>query len=168
MSEQQFEELNSSELAELARKKFGRREGSLNRTSLLKILSGEKIAPTKEERIGLVLEKMTGLPQEKRGAEFRICAAVYNPHEGTYLIANGVERGVLLEAPANGAEGFGYDPIFLVPEYGKTLSELGPTMKNSMSHRYLALQAIRPTLLQLRDGILAHLKQKNKIELKLN
>jgi hypothetical protein len=60
MSEQQFEELNSSELAELARKKFGRREGSLNRTSLLKILSGEKIAPTKEEETRKKLQIFVG------------------------------------------------------------------------------------------------------------
>lgn len=50
MSEQnEYSELNNSELAELARKKFGRREVSLNRENLLKILLGEKIPPTKEE-----------------------------------------------------------------------------------------------------------------------
>ena len=58
-----------------------------------------------------------------------------------------------------GDEGFGYDPIFLVPEYNKTLAEIGQITKNTMSHRYKALQAIRPVLLNLQRSIQDHRKQ---------
>jgi len=67
----------------------------------------------------------------------------------------GVLDGYITDRP-RGEEGFGYDPVFLVPEQGKTLAELGPTLKNSLSHRYKALQAMRPIILKLRDNILKH------------
>ena len=98
-----------------------------------------RIASTKEERIQLVLQKLQGVEEEKRGAEFRICVAVYNPHEKTFLVANAVERGRILSAPASGVEGFGYDPIFYVPSIQKTYAELGVQEKNEISHRGKAL-----------------------------
>lgn len=101
-----------------------------------------RIADTKEDRIALVLEKMKEVPKENRGAEFRICAAFYNPHEHTYLIAEGIERGELLEAPAKGADGFGYDPIFYVPRVEKTYAELSVQEKNEISHRGKALSKL--------------------------
>ena len=72
---------------------------------------------------------------------------------GATLTVEGRLDGYFTDRP-RGEDGFGYDPIFLVPEEGKTLAEMGPTQKNALSHRFKALQAIRPTLLNLRRSIL--------------
>ena len=75
--------------------------------------------------------------------------------KGATQTVEGVLDGYITDK-LRGEEGFGYDPVFLVPDKGKTLAELGPTLKNSLSHRYLALQAMKPVLLRLRDNILQH------------
>ncbi len=98
-----------------------------------------RIAPTKEERNSLVLAKLQDVSEEKRGAEFRICVAVYNPHEGTFLISNATERGRILLEEAHGSGGFGYDPLFYVPGIQKTYAELTTQEKNEHSHRGKAL-----------------------------
>ncbi len=76
--------------------------------------------------------------------------------KGATQTVEGALDGYITDRP-RGEEGFGYDPVFLVPEQGKTLAELGPNLKNSLSHRYKALQAMRPIILKLRDNILKHL-----------
>ena len=62
------------------------------------------------------------------------------------ITADGVCEGVVLEAP-RGTGGFGYDPLFLVPELGQTFAELGVGTKGELSHRARAMQAIKPRLL---------------------
>lgn len=89
-----------------------------------------------------LLEKMRGVPPAERGAAF-ICALVYLRHanDPVPLICQGTWRGLLLEAP-RGDNGFGYDPLFLVPELDRTSAELPPQEKNRRSHRGQALRQL--------------------------
>jgi XTP/dITP diphosphohydrolase len=99
-----------------------------------------------------LLSLLKGAPTEHRKARFRCIMALAVP-AGATLTVEGRLDGYITDRP-RGEDGFGYDPVFLVPEQGKTLAEMGPTQKNSLSHRFKALQAIRPTLLNLRKNIL--------------
>jgi len=101
-----------------------------------------------------LLKAMKGVPTEHRKARFRCVMALAVP-EGATQTVEGALDGYITER-SRGEEGFGYDPVFLVPEQGKTLAELGPHLKNSLSHRFMALQAMRPIILKLRDNILQH------------
>ncbi len=105
-----------------------------------------------------VLKLLKGVPTIHRKARFRSVMAVAVPGGATQTVEGALD-GFITDR-VRGEEGFGYDPIFLVPEYGKTLSEMGPTLKNGMSHRYKALQAVKPILINLRKNISEHL-QKN-------
>jgi XTP/dITP diphosphohydrolase len=89
-----------------------------------------------------LLEKMRGVPPAERGAAF-ICALVYLRHanDPVPLICQGTWRGLLLDAP-RGDNGFGYDPLFLVPELDRTSAELPPQEKNRRSHRGQALRQL--------------------------
>lgn len=104
-----------------------------------------------------LLKLLKGVPTEHRKARFRCVMAVALPGGATQTV-EGYLDGYITDRP-RGEEGFGYDPVFLVPEHGKTLAEMSPSLKNAISHRYKALQAIRPILLNLRENILAHLQQ---------
>jgi len=68
--------------------------------------------------------------------------------EGTARTFEGICEGQIAAAP-RGSHGFGYDPIFLVPEYGKTMAQLPMTIKNRISHRAQAMAAARVYLRQL-------------------
>lgn len=87
-----------------------------------------------------LLREMAGIPAGRRKASFRCAAALCLP-EGECAVFEGELKGVLLDAP-RGTEGFGYDPLFLVPEYGKTLAELPLEVKNRISHRSMALAKV--------------------------
>lgn len=95
-----------------------------------------------------LLKALEGVPQEERTARFQ-CVVVYMRHENdpVPLIAQGSWAGRILEAP-QGENGFGYDPVFFVPEKGCSSAELVPEVKNSMSHRGKALKQ----LVQLLQG----------------
>ena len=84
-----------------------------------------------------LLQMMAGIPAGARKASFRCAAALCIPGKEP-VVFEGEVKGVVLEAP-RGTEGFGYDPLFLVPEYGKTLAELPLEVKNRISHRSIAL-----------------------------
>jgi len=66
---------------------------------------------------------------------------VHSPEDPRPLIAEGIWRGEIARAP-RGANGFGYDPLFLLPALGKTAAELSPAQKNRISHRALALRKL--------------------------
>lgn len=85
-----------------------------------------------------LLAALKDAPQDKRGARFRCIIAVSNP-EGEVVFAEGKIFGTISEHLA-GNKGFGYDPIFFVPEQNKTFAELDTDVKNKISHRALALQ----------------------------
>lgn len=86
----------------------------------------------------LLLAKLEGLEPERRGAQFRCVMALAGP-EGLIAYSEGVCRGRIISEP-RGSLGFGYDPLFLVPEYGLTFAELGEEIKNKISHRFLAME----------------------------
>lgn len=97
-----------------------------------------------EERFRLILERLRGLSVEQRTARFRCAIAIAEP-AGYCRVVEGVIEGVIADSP-RGDHGFGYDPIFLVPELGKTTAEVAPEQKNHISHRGRAAQKARVLL----------------------
>ena len=96
-----------------------------------------------------LLAALSGVPSARRTARFRAVLAladVAGPLGDKVITAEGVCEGIVLDAP-RGTGGFGYDPLFLVPELGQTFAELGVGTKRERSHRAHAMQAIRPRLL---------------------
>lgn len=91
-----------------------------------------------------LLEEMAHLPAERRQAAFH-CVMALCPPEGSCRLFEGRLDGLIL-AQGRGTEGFGYDPLFLVPEYGKTLAELPLDIKNRISHRGRALMQLVDSL----------------------
>ncbi|KUK35931.1 MAG: XTP/dITP diphosphohydrolase [Clostridia bacterium] len=94
-----------------------------------------------------LLAALEGVPMALRGARFRCVIAIVTP-EGREFLSEGVCEGRISLAP-RGRAGFGYDPLFLVPSLGKTFAELGPEVKNRISHRAQALRAARDMLRRL-------------------
>ena len=97
-----------------------------------------------EERFRVILEQLKGLPLDQRSARFRCVIALVEPL-GNIRIVEGVVEGVIADGP-RGTNGFGYDPIFSLPELGKTFAELEPEYKNRISHRARAAQSARKLL----------------------
>ena len=102
-----------------------------------------------EERYQLLLEKLKDVPWEERTARFRCVIAVATPGREVYT-AEGSCEGIIAFEP-EGEHGFGYDPVFYLPEYGKTMAELPPRVKNKISHRARAVQKTREFLAQIRE-----------------
>ena len=100
-----------------------------------------------QQNLELLLSKMQGVPSGQRQATFW-CVLVYLRHamDPTPLICSGSWTGEITTA-AQGGAGFGYDPIFWVPEAGKTAAELTAVEKNSLSHRGKALRQLQALLL---------------------
>lgn len=90
-------------------------------------------------RLQLLLKNTEKVPDGQRQAQF-VCVITLVMPDGQTIQARGEVHGELLRAPA-GEGGFGYDPIFYYPPYGKTLAEVTPEEKNRVSHRAKALQA---------------------------
>jgi XTP/dITP diphosphohydrolase len=97
-----------------------------------------------EVRFRSILEQLKELPVDQRTARFRCAIALAEP-SGYTRIVEGVIEGVIANSP-RGKYGFGYDPIFFLPEFGKTLAELAPEIKNRISHRARAAQSARKLL----------------------
>jgi XTP/dITP diphosphohydrolase len=98
-------------------------------------------AATDEDRNLWVLGKLRGVTDGLRTARYRAVIAVAAP-DGSIQTFEGTCEGRIATAP-RGDEGFGYDPIFFVPAYGRTMGELPPQIKNQISHRAKALAAAR-------------------------
>lgn len=98
------------------------------------------------EKNQLLIEKMLTVPEDERGAQFVCVAACVFP-DGRELSVRGQCRGTIL-SEEHGTGGFGYDPIFCVPEYGCTFGELASDVKNSISHRARAFTALGSALKQ--------------------
>jgi XTP/dITP diphosphohydrolase len=88
---------------------------------------------TYEDNCRKLLREMVGVPRERRTARFLTVAAIALPSDGI-RVAQGTLDGVIAEE-ASGTLGFGYDPVFLIPELGKTLAQLSADQKNRISHR---------------------------------
>lgn len=96
------------------------------------------------ERFKVILQQLQGLPMEKRTARYRAVISIAEP-TGYLRSVEGTLEGVIAEAP-RGENGFGYDPIFLVPALGQTTAELTPEQKNQISHRGRAALLAREVL----------------------
>lgn len=94
------------------------------------------------DNIVKLLEALKDIPEEQRTARFQ-CVIVYMRHaeDPTPLIAQGAWEGRILEEP-QGENGFGYDPLFYVPEHSCSAAELSAEIKNGMSHRGKALKVL--------------------------
>ena len=89
----------------------------------------------------LLLERLAGVPDEKRTARF-VCAIAAAFPDGTTEVVRGTIEGIIGHEIA-GENGFGYDPIFYLPQYGLTTAQISPELKNELSHRGNALRAMR-------------------------
>jgi XTP/dITP diphosphohydrolase len=92
-----------------------------------------------------LLSALAGVPSEGRQARYRCALVFVAAADAPPLVAQASWQGVLLDAP-RGNGGFGYDPYFWLPEFGKTAAELAPEMKNRVSHRAKAMLALRDML----------------------
>jgi XTP/dITP diphosphohydrolase len=98
-------------------------------------------------RRALLLANLQGVPDERRSARFRCAIAVARPNGETWLTEGTVEGRITLAEAGSG--GFGYDPVFFVPEFGCTMAELPAEVKNTISHRARAVAAAIPLLARL-------------------
>ncbi|SMP62586.1 XTP/dITP diphosphatase [Anoxynatronum buryatiense] len=94
-----------------------------------------------------LLEALTDVPMENRQGRF-VCALAAVFPDGRELVVRGTVEGYIDFEPI-GAHGFGYDPLFLIPAYQQTFGELGPVIKNSMSHRGKAIEVMKEKLVSL-------------------
>jgi len=99
---------------------------------------------TYEDNCRKLLRELAGVPRERRTARFLTVAAIALPSDGV-RVAQGTLDGVIAEE-ASGTLGFGYDPVFLIPELGKTLAQLSADQKNRISHRAKAFAKMREIL----------------------
>lgn len=103
---------------------------------------------TDGERNDFLLAKLEGVPWEKRGARFRCVIAIATP-EALVQTCEGVCEGVIA-LDSRGTGGFGYDPIFCLPQLEKRVADLTLAQKNEISHRSGAARKARPILESLR------------------
>ncbi len=93
---------------------------------------------TDKENNEKLLQEMAKVPEEFRGARFVCAIAVADPDGLVGVVEGSCEGYVALEE--RGHYGFGYDPLFLMKDYNKTFAELGPDVKNRVSHRFRAME----------------------------
>ncbi|MEZ0472244.1 RdgB/HAM1 family non-canonical purine NTP pyrophosphatase [Luteimonas salinilitoris] len=99
--------------------------------------------------IAKLLDTLKDVPQPRRNAHFyAVIVLLRHAEDPQPLIAEGLWRGRILDAP-RGTGGFGYDPVFLDRELGLSAAELDPALKNRISHRGLALAAMKQRLATL-------------------
>ena len=91
-----------------------------------------------------LLDELTGVPADQRGARFLTVVAIADPASSVEFV-EGVLQGRIADR-CSGSYGFGYDPVFMVPELGKTLAELTLDQKNRISHRGQALAKAKDVL----------------------
>jgi XTP/dITP diphosphohydrolase len=98
-----------------------------------------------------LLAELAPLPPGSRAAYYVCTAALSDPQGEVQAVVEGRCHGVIT-AEFRGSGGFGYDPLFLIPEYHRTFGELSPRVKHALSHRARALAQLRPTLRRLLAG----------------
>jgi len=104
--------------------------------------AGEKASD--RDKIEYLLLRLKDIPGDKLAARFRCVIAIATP-EGRVELCSGECAGFITTEP-RGYNGFGYDPVFYLPELGKTMAELPPEQKNRISHRARAAQKAREVL----------------------
>ena len=110
--------------------------------------SAGKGASTRDNNQKL-LNEMKGISLSKRGARFKCVMAMVSP-DGREAIAEGSCKG-RIGFKEKGRKGFGYDPLFILPKYGKTMAELSLEEKNKMSHRGKALRKLKKIIKAFKD-----------------
>jgi len=105
-------------------------------------------------KMGILLERLQAVPNERRTARFRCAVAIATPEGNLYTFEDTLE-GRIAHAP-RGTYGFGYDPIFYLPALGCTVAELPPEFKNRISHR---AKVMRQAIPKLREIIQARLQR---------
>jgi XTP/dITP diphosphohydrolase len=95
-----------------------------------------------------LLAELAPLPEDRRAAYYVCCAALAGPEGQIHSVAEGRCHGVITRE-LRGTGGFGYDPLFLIPEYHRTFGELSSRVKHALSHRARALEKLRPELRRL-------------------
>ncbi len=112
--------------------------------------AAERTAPARpgdEENYQKLLEELAGVPPAQRTARFVCCMVVAFPN-GRTVLAQGTCEGLIHHRP-QGRSGFGYDPVFWLPEYEATMAEVGLDIKNRISHRARALAQLKTILADL-------------------
>lgn len=94
-----------------------------------------------------LLSELEGVPEEERSGRFKCALAIAIPSGEVYLTEGTVEGRILTQR--RGKEGFGYDPLFYMPDFGRTMAELNVSQKNKLSHRAQAFQKAIPILKEL-------------------
>ena len=97
------------------------------------------------EKNRIILDNIAHIPDARRTARFVCVIAAAFPGGGIHT-TRGVIEGLVAREISEGKNGFGYDPIFFLPEYGKTMSEIPVELKNKISHRGVALKKMRDYL----------------------
>jgi XTP/dITP diphosphohydrolase len=103
---------------------------------------------TDEDNNARLLNELRDVPPERRGAQFVCHLAVADPAGEIRLEIGACCRGRIV-AEHRGGQGFGYDPLFWIPEYHRTFGELGLSVKRAVSHRARAMQRLLPRLVAL-------------------
>ena len=111
-------------------------------------LHSARLGDTQEEREQLLFARLKGIPRPWK-ARFVCALALAFPGQRARVFI-GIREGEVVE-PRKGGTGFGYDPVFLVPEVGKTFAEMAPAEKHRWSHRGVAVRAL------LKSGALAEI-----------
>lgn len=104
-------------------------------------------AASDEQNLALLLEKMKDVDDSRRTARF-VCAIAMASPDGCVEVVRGVCEGRIARSP-RGSNGFGYDPVFLIPQDGRTLAQFSPDEKNAISHRGQAIRRAIPILLRM-------------------
>jgi XTP/dITP diphosphohydrolase len=105
--------------------------------------AGHEIKLSDAERRAFLIQNLQGKPRPWR-ARFHATIAVAVPHEETHLAEGYCEGEIISEERGTG--GFGYDPVFLLSELGRTMAELSIAQKNRLSHRAKAVMNVKPVL----------------------
>jgi XTP/dITP diphosphohydrolase len=111
--------------------------------------SGEKA--TDESNNCKLLEELAGVPDQQRTAHYVCTVVLADPQGRIRAEVEGRCSGRIRREP-RGTEGFGYDPLFIIPEYHRTFAELGLLVKRRLSHRARAIARLRPLLWRLISG----------------
>lgn len=98
-----------------------------------------------------LLALLEDVPDALRTARFRCALVIATPEQEEYLTEGTVE-GIILKQ-RRGSGGFGYDPLFFIPDFGRTMAELSLAQKNKLSHRALALRKAVPILQDLKQRV---------------
>ncbi len=106
-------------------------------------LKSKRVGNNDDFRIERALERMNNIPSGQRSASFRGALAFFDPKTGSSFAALGEARGMIPERKSELEEGFGYDPIFYVPEAEKCYSQMDTQEKNTFSHRGKALSTMK-------------------------